>query len=94
MAGAMEYLTIILIGIPFTMAYNMEATMLQAVGNSMTPLLFLLFSGVLNISLDYAFMAPLAMGIGGAAFATVFITGGKCISGIHTYLAQLSTASF
>jgi Na+-driven multidrug efflux pump len=31
----------------------------------------LLFSSVLNISLDYAFMAPLAMGIGGAAFATV-----------------------
>ena len=47
MAGAMEYLTIILIGIPFTMAYNMEAAMLQAVGNSMTPLLFLLFSSVL-----------------------------------------------
>ena len=93
MAGAMEYLTIILIGIPFTMAYNMEAAMLQAVGNSMTPLLFLLFSSVLNISLDYAFMAPLAMGIGGAAFATV-LSQGKCISGIHTYLAQLSTASF
>ena len=75
MAGAMEYLTIILIGIPFTMAYNMEAAMLQAVGNSMTPLLFLLFSSVLNISLDYAFMAPLAMGIGGAAFATVLSQG-------------------
>ena len=71
----MEYLTIILIGIPFTMAYNMEAAMLQAVGNSMTPLLFLLFSSVLNISLDYAFMAPLAMGIGGAAFATVLSQG-------------------
>ena len=75
MAGAMEYLTIILIGIPFTMAYNMEAAMLQAVGNSMTPLLFLLFSSVLNISLDYVFMAPLAMGIGGAAFATVLSQG-------------------
>lgn len=75
MAGAMEYLTIILIGIPFTMAYNMEAAMLQAVGNSMTPLLFLLFSSVLNISLDYVFMALLAMGIGGAAFATVLSQG-------------------
>ena len=75
MAGAMEYLTIILMGIPFTMAYNMEAAMLQAVGNSMTPLLFLLFSSVLNISLDYVFMAPLAMGIGGAASATVLSQG-------------------
>lgn len=75
MAGAMKYLTIILIGIPFTMAYNMEAAMLQAVGNSMTPLLFLLFSSVLNITLDYVFMAPLAMGIGGAAFATVLSQG-------------------
>lgn len=75
MAGAMKYLTIILIGIPFTMAYNMEAAMLQAVGNSMTPLLFLLFSSVLNITLDYVFMAPLAMGIGGAAFATALSQG-------------------
>ena len=55
--GAAAYLTVILLGIPLTMLYNMEAALLRAVGNSITPLLFLLFSTVLNIGLDAAFMA-------------------------------------
>ena len=42
--GASAYLTVILLGIPLTMLYNMEAALLRAVGNSVTPLLFLLFS--------------------------------------------------
>lgn len=71
LAGAMQYLTVILIGIPFTMLYNMQSAMLQAVGNSVTPLMFLLFSSVLNVVLDVLFMGPLAMGIRGAAIATV-----------------------
>lgn len=70
-AGAESYLVIILVGIPFTMAYNLEASLLQAVGNSRTPLLFLLFSSLLNVILDYLFMKPFAMGIQGAAAATV-----------------------
>ena len=37
--GASAYLTVILLGIPLTMLYNMEAALLRAVGNSMTPLL-------------------------------------------------------
>lgn len=57
--GASAYLTVILLGIPLTMLYNMEAALLRAVGNSVTPLLFLLFSSVLNVGLDAAFMGPL-----------------------------------
>ena len=37
MTGALSYLTVILLGIPLTMAYNMESAMLQAVGNSVPP---------------------------------------------------------
>ena len=48
--GASAYLTVILLGIPLTMLYNMEAALLRAVGNSVTPLLFLLFSSVLKTS--------------------------------------------
>ena len=44
LSGALSYLTIILAGIPLSMIYNMEAGLLRAVGNSMTPLWFLLFS--------------------------------------------------
>ena len=63
--GALAYLTLILLGIPLTMAYNMEAALLRAIGNSLTPLYFLLFSTVLNIGLDIAFMGPLQLGVGG-----------------------------
>ena len=52
-AGALSYLTVILAGIPLTMLYNLEASMLRAVGNSVTPLWFLFFSSVLNIGLDF-----------------------------------------
>ena len=45
----------------------MEASLLRAIGNSLTPLYFLLFSTVLNIGLDIAFMGPLQLGVGGAA---------------------------
>ena len=64
--GASAYLTVILLGIPLTMLYNMEAALLRAVGNSVTPLLFLLFSSVLNVGLDAAFMGPLGLGVRGA----------------------------
>ena len=73
--GALAYLTLILAGIPLTMAYNMEAALLRAIGNSLTPLYFLLFSTVLNIGLDMAFMGPLQLGVGGAAAATVLAQG-------------------
>ena len=68
--GAMEYLTVILLAIPFTMCYNLESGLLQAVGNSTTPLLFLMFSSILNVFLDLLCMGPLGMGIRGAAIAT------------------------
>lgn len=76
-SGAMDYLVVILAGIPLTMAYNLEASLLQAVGNSRTPLLLLLFSSVLNIALDILFMGPLQMGVGGAAIATILSQGVK-----------------
>ena len=38
--GALSYLTVILAGIPLTMAYNLESALLQSMGNSVTPLWF------------------------------------------------------
>ena len=75
MDGALRYLTIILAGIPLTMLYNLEASLLQAVGNSVMPLVFLLFSSVLNVGLDFWFMGPLGLGVQGAASATVLAQG-------------------
>ncbi len=85
--GALIYLTVILAGIPFTMVYNMESALLQAVGNSVTPLLLLFFSSVLNIGLDFLFMGSLALGVGGAAGATVLAQAISAVLGF-IYIAK------
>lgn len=82
MKGAAGYLCIILIGIPLTMLYNLEASLLQAVGNSVTPLKFLLFSSVLNVILDIVFMKYIMPDVRGAAIATVLAQGISAILGI------------
>ena len=50
MDGALRYLTIILAGIPLTMLYNLEASLLQAVGNSVMPLVFVRYYPELRFS--------------------------------------------
>ena len=92
--GAFGYLTIILAGIPFTMAYNLEASLLQAVGNSITPLKFLLFSSGLNVVLDFLFMKPLAMGVRGAASATILAQGISALFGIVYIVHHYPQLSF
>lgn len=49
----------------------MISNMLRALGDSKTPLYFLVFSSVLNIFLDILFIVPFHMGIAGAAWATI-----------------------
>ena len=58
------------------MAYNLESALLQSMGNSVTPLCFLLFSSFLNVGLDFFFIGnPLNLGVQGAAAATVLSQG-------------------
>lgn len=68
---AYKYIVIILLGMPATIGYNMEAGLLRALGNSKTPLFFLIMSSLLNIVLDLLFIAVFHMGVSGAAIATV-----------------------
>lgn len=65
------YLGIILAGLLASTLYNMCAAVLRAIGDSFTPLLFLILASFLNIFLDYSFIMYLHMGVGGAALATV-----------------------
>ena len=65
------YLRIIFAGSVFTMLYNVMAGMLRAIGDSRTPLFFLVLSTVLNVALDFLFVAVFDMGTAGAAYATV-----------------------
>lgn len=66
-----EYLTVIFCGITAVFLYNFFSCLLRAVGNSVTPLLFLAVSAVLNIALDLWFVIGLGRGVAGAAEATV-----------------------
>ena len=66
-----NYLWVIFWGIPATFFYNYFANMLRAVGNSVTPLLFLGAAAILNILLDLLFVLVFGMGVEGAAAATV-----------------------
>ncbi|MGN1105114.1 MAG: MATE family efflux transporter [Huintestinicola sp.] len=68
---AYSYISVILLFMTAAMLYNMSAGVLRAVGDSVTPLLFLIFSSFINIGLDLLFIARLGFGIRGAAYATV-----------------------
>ena len=62
---------VVLLGTGATVFYNMISNMLRALGDSKTPLYFLVFSSVLNIFLDILFIVPFHMGVAGAAWATI-----------------------
>lgn len=66
-----EYTWAVFWGIFFVFLYNFFAFLLRAVGNSLTPLLFLGAASVLNIVLDLLFVVSFDMGASGAAWATV-----------------------
>lgn len=72
---AYSYLLIIFLGIPFTLTYNLCSSILRAVGDGRTPFLFLAFSAVLNIALDFLCIMVFHWGTAGAAIATVFSQG-------------------
>lgn len=68
---ASAYIKIIIAGLIATTFYNVCAAILRAIGDSFTPLIFLIVSNLLNISLDYLMILQLNMGVTGAAIATI-----------------------
>ena len=72
---ACRYILIITMFTAVMFAYNLCAGILRAVGNSIMPLVFLIISSLVNILLDYVFIAVLGRGLGGAAEATVIAQG-------------------
>lgn len=69
--GCLTYLRWMCAGVLATCLYNGTASILRAIGNSVTPLAALVVSSLLNIVLDWLFVVPLGMGIAGAAAATL-----------------------
>ena len=73
--GAYDYIFVIFLGIPVTYLYNMLAGIIRSLGDSKTPVYFLLLSSLMNIGLDFFTILGLGMGVGGPALATVISQG-------------------
>jgi putative MATE family efflux protein len=74
-----SYIVVIFAGIPAIILYNLLSAYLRSLGDSVTPVIFLIIAAVLNIGLDLLFIISFHWGIFGAAFATVLSQG---VSGI------------
>ena len=85
---AVLYMRMSCIGVPLVAVYNYAASMLRALGDSKTPLYFLIFSCILNVVLDIFCVYNLSMGIFGAALATIIA---QVISGVGCLLYALRT---
>ena len=89
---AYSYIFIIFAGMIVTIAYNMCAGFLQAVGNSRIPLYYIIVSCIVNAGLDWLFIAKLSMGVRGAAYATMiatFISAAACFVCIAVKFKEL-----
>ena len=79
---SLDYLRIVFIGILGFGFYNIISGILRGLGDSITPLIFLLIATVMNTVLDLLFVAGLDMGVAGAALATIisqFISAILCM---------------
>jgi len=83
MQQSIDYLSIIFIGVPFVVLYNLYSSLLRGIGNSKTPLYAIILSSIINIILDLVFINIFGWGIKGAAIATVIA---QVISSIYLYL--------
>ncbi len=77
--GAYLYIVIIFAGIPATYLYNLISAIIRSMGDSKTPVVFLVISSVMNIALDLVFIINLHLGVAGASLATVISQGVSAI---------------
>lgn len=89
--GAYSYIFVIFLGIPVIYLYNLTSAIIRSLGDSKSPLVFLIISSVLNIILDLVMILVFRMGVSGAAWATVISQG---ISGVGCLLYMMKRLRF
>lgn len=83
---AYDYIFVIFVGIPVTYLYNITSGVMRSLGDSKTPVYFLLLASAVNIVLDIVFITQFGMGVEGAGIATVisqFASGVGCLIYMH-----------
>lgn len=89
---AYEYIVIIFGGIIASMLFNLLSNLIRALGDSRTPLLFLIIACLINIGLDFFLILVVGMGVAGAAWATLaaqLVSGILCLLYIKKKLPML-----
>lgn len=89
MTDSLVYLNIYIWGLIFLFVYNMSNAVFTALGDSKTPLIFLIISSVGNVILDLIFVRCFHMGVSGVAWATLAAQGASSVLAISVLLVRL-----
>ena len=85
---SVKYLRIYLTGMPVILLYNFESAVFRSCGDTRTPLIALIISGVLNVALNVTFVMAFGMDVDGVAIATVT---SNLISAVILFIALIKT---
>ena len=88
-ADTLRYLQIYCGGLVFLFLYNIATGIFSALGDSRTPLSFLIASSAANIGLDIWFVTAFDMGVAGVAWATFLAQGAACVGAVFTVFRRL-----
>lgn len=88
-ADSVLYLNIYILGLPFVFFYNIATGIFAALGDSKTPLYFLIASSLGNIGVDIFFVAGLHMGVAGVAWATFLCQGISCGAALFVVASRI-----
>ena len=91
MKDAVLYMQMQCVGLPLVAVYNHSSSMLRALGDSKSPLYFLIFACILNVGLDLWFVCGFEMGVFGAALATIIA---QLIAGVGCLLYAIKFNSY
>ena len=89
MSGSLSYLYIYLGSLPFVFLYNIGCGICSALGDSKMPFLFLVFSSVLNVGLDFAFVCGFHWDVAGAAWATFISQAAATVLTVFVLIRKL-----
>lgn len=88
------YMKIYFAGITFTMVYNFCAAILRAAGDTRSPLVYLTFSGVINVVLNLIFVTVLHMNVAGVALATTIAQGISAVLVLRALMKRTDACRF
>lgn len=94
LGDSLAYLYIYVGSLPFVFLYNVGCGVCSALGDSKTPFLFLVFSSVVNVGLDFLFVCAFHWDVAGAAWATFLSQAGACVLTVCVLVRKLSLVRY